>query len=117
MITNNVILAFKTIHYLKNLRKGNKAQIAVKLDMSKTYDKVEWDYLQAIMLKLGFHGDWVKLIMACVTTASYAILVNGEPKGYIHGFKNRTGERTGKGSGSRISGPTGVRPVVEPVTS
>jgi hypothetical protein len=35
----------------------------------------------------------------------------------IHGFKNRTGERTGKGSGSRTSGPTGVGPVVEPVTS
>jgi hypothetical protein len=35
----------------------------------------------------------------------------------MHGFKNRTGERTGKGRGSRISGPTGVRPVVEPVTS
>ena len=34
-----------------------------------------------------------------------------------HGFKNRTGERTGKESGSRTSGPTGVGPVVEPVTS
>jgi serine/threonine protein kinase len=34
-----------------------------------------------------------------------------------HGFKNRTGERTGKGSGSRTSGPTGVGSVVEPVTS
>ena len=34
-----------------------------------------------------------------------------------HGFKNRTGERTGKGSGSRITGPTGVRSVVEPMTS
>jgi hypothetical protein len=44
------------------------------------------------MLKLGFHGDWVKLIMACVTTASYAILVNGEPKGYI---KPKRGLRQG----------------------
>ena len=35
----------------------------------------------------------------------------------LHGFKNRTGERTGKGSGSRTSGPTGVGPVVELVTS
>jgi hypothetical protein len=36
---------------------------------------------------------------------------------YNQGFKNRTGERTGKGSGYRISGPTGVGPVVEPVMS
>jgi hypothetical protein len=37
--------------------------------------------------------------------------------GFLHGFKNRTGERTGKESGSRTSGPTGVGPMVEPVTS
>jgi hypothetical protein len=56
MITDNVIIAFETIHYLKNLRQGNNVQMAAKLDMSKAYDRVEWDYLQAIMLKLGFHG-------------------------------------------------------------
>jgi hypothetical protein len=83
MITDNVIIAFETIHYLKNLRQGNNVQMAAKLDMSKTYDRVEWDYLQAIMLKMGFHPTWVKLIMACVTTATYAIMVNGEPKGYV----------------------------------
>jgi hypothetical protein len=55
MITDNVIIAFETIHYLKNLRNGNNAQMAVKLDMSKAYDRVEWAYLQAIMIKLGFH--------------------------------------------------------------
>jgi hypothetical protein len=40
-----------------------------------------------------------------------------ELRRHTHGFKNRTGEITGKGSGSRTSGPTGVGPVVEPVTS
>jgi hypothetical protein len=83
MITDNVIIAFETIHYLKNLRNGNNAQMAIKLDMSKAYDRVEWDYLQAIMMKLGFHVQWVKLVMECVRSATYSILVNGEPKGYI----------------------------------
>jgi hypothetical protein len=41
----------------------------------------------------------------------------GRTRTHKHGFKNRTGERAGKGSGSRTSGPTGVGPVVEPVTS
>ena len=35
------------------------------------------------MLKLGFHADWVQLIMVCVRTATYAVMVNGEPKGYV----------------------------------
>ena len=83
MITDNVIIAFETIHYLKNLRVGNNAQMAVKLDMSKAYDRVEWNFLEAIMLKLGFHGRWVQLIMVCVTTVSYVIMVNGEPHGYV----------------------------------
>ena len=34
-----------------------------------------------------------------------------------HGFKNRIRKRTGKGSDSRITGPTEVEPVIEPMTS
>ena len=37
MITDNIIIAFETIHYLKNLRSGTNAQMATKLDMSKAY--------------------------------------------------------------------------------
>ena len=83
MISDNIIIAFETIHYLKNLRNGKNAQMVVKLDMSKVYNRVEWDYLQAIMLNLGFHENWVRLIMVCVRTPTYAVMINGEPKGYV----------------------------------
>ena len=62
---------------------GKKDFMAMKLDMSKAYDKMEWCFLEQILLKLGFQESWVALIMKCITTVSYSILVNGEPKGMI----------------------------------
>jgi hypothetical protein len=83
MISDNIMIAFEILHHLKNKRVGKVPQMAVKLDMSKAYDRVEWDYLKKMMLKLGFTARWVALIMECVTSVSYSILVNGEPKGYV----------------------------------
>ena len=57
--------------------------MAIKLDMSKTYDRVKWFYLSSIMEKMGFTEHWISLLMLCVKTMTYSILVNGEPKGRI----------------------------------
>ena len=60
-----------------------KGFMAMKLNMSKAYDKVKWSFLEKILLKLGFRESWMALIMECITTMSYFILLNREPKGMI----------------------------------
>ncbi|XP_023906329.1 uncharacterized protein LOC112018051 [Quercus suber] len=76
-------VAFEMIHHIRNRRKGKKGHMAVKLDISKAYDRVEWEFLQKIMLKIGLLEQWVNLAMETVHIASYSILINGEAKEFI----------------------------------
>ena len=83
LITDNILIAFESLHHMKTNCIAKKGFMALKLDMSKVYDRVEWIFLEKILWKLGFQASWVALIMECITTVSYSILVNGETKGMI----------------------------------
>ena len=83
LITNNTTVAFEVLHKMRNRRKGKKAQMAVKLDISKAYDRMEWCFLEIIMAKLGLNERLIHLAKEIVTTASYSVLINGEPRGHI----------------------------------
>lgn len=54
LITDNVLIAYEMTHYIGSRRQGNTGLAAIKLDMSKAYDRVEWSFLQQMMEKLGF---------------------------------------------------------------
>ena len=82
-ITDNVLVASETMYHISQKRKGKEREMALKLDMSKAYDRVEWRCLEQIMLKLDFTERWVALVMQCISTVMYAILINGVPQGDI----------------------------------
>ena len=83
LITDNVLLSYETLHTMHSRKKGNTGSFALKLDVSKAYDRVEWDFLCGILTKLGFLGHWIRLVMACVSSPSFSILINGKPFGNI----------------------------------
>jgi hypothetical protein len=51
---------------------------AIKLDMMKAYDRIEWPFLEAMLLKIGFPITLMRLIMKCVRSVRFSVKVNGE---------------------------------------
>ena len=56
LISDNVLAAFEIMHSMRQKTIGKVGWMALKLDMSKAYDKVEWGFIEAMMSKLGFFG-------------------------------------------------------------
>ena len=65
LITDNILIAFETLHTMKHYNSSSNGFMALKLDMSKAYDRVEWVFLENVMRKMGFCEQWIGLIMVC----------------------------------------------------
>ncbi|XP_019186577.1 PREDICTED: uncharacterized protein LOC109181280 [Ipomoea nil] len=83
LIMDNIMVAYEMQHFLKRKTQGREGFGALKLDMSKAYDRVEWPLLKSILLKMGFNRRWVDMIMYCVSSAMYYILKDNNEIGLI----------------------------------
>jgi hypothetical protein len=90
-IQDNSIMAHEVLHSLKN-KKGRGGLMAVKIDMEKAFDRMEWSFLFSLMEKLGFSPMWINWIRICITSPSFSILINGSPFGH---FSPKRGLRQG----------------------
>ncbi|CAM8996122.1 unnamed protein product [Rhodiola kirilowii] len=59
-------------------------EASLKLDMAKVYDKMEWDFLDLIMKKLGFAELWVDRVLSLVRSARYCIRVNRDISDFFY---------------------------------
>lgn len=78
MITNNILVTYECFHTIKKKRGGREGLCAIKLDMHKVCDWVEWPFLKGIMLELGFQKTWVDFIMQCVSNVEYRVRFSDE---------------------------------------
>ena len=66
-------------------KKGKKFSFgALKIGMSKAYDRVNWNFLKAVLTTMKFDPKWIRWIMECVSFVSYTLLVNGNLTSTFH---------------------------------
>ncbi|CAA7050644.1 unnamed protein product [Microthlaspi erraticum] len=82
-ISDNVLITHETLLYLKTSKAKVRCYMAVKTDMSKAYDRIEWNFVKKIMERLGFSTKWIQWIMQCLTTVTYCYLINGSAQGHV----------------------------------
>lgn len=83
LIINNILVAYETLRTMNTQMWSKVEFMGLKLDMSKTYDRVEWEFLERMMCRLGFSPRWTQLVMTSVRTVTYSVIVNGNPVGHI----------------------------------
>ncbi|KAF3775227.1 retrotransposable element ORF2 protein [Nymphaea thermarum] len=88
-IQDSFLLNQEIVHIFQN---SKKKAACVKIDLSKAYDRVNWEFLQATLCYLGFHDLWVKKVMMIVTTVKSTLLINGKEGTW---FENKRGLRQG----------------------
>ncbi|GJU60852.1 putative RNA-directed DNA polymerase, eukaryota, reverse transcriptase zinc-binding domain protein [Tanacetum coccineum] len=82
-ISDNILITQELMHNY-HLDRG-PPRCAFKVDIQKAYDTVDWCFLDRILTGFGFHPNMIKWIMACVTSTSFSISINGDIHGYFKG--------------------------------
>lgn len=73
LIQDNSIIVHEAFHYLRNKKTSNKHEVALKMDINKAYDRIEWGFLEGVMLKLNFCTKWTSWIMHCVRSVPFRV--------------------------------------------
>ncbi|KAL9673108.1 hypothetical protein QQ045_029361 [Rhodiola kirilowii] len=76
MIFDNFIIAHEMAHFIRGCKNKKKGYASLKLDMSKSYDRIEWGLLEKILRRMGFSELWIRWIMLCVSTVKYRVKFN-----------------------------------------
>ncbi|XP_060969549.1 uncharacterized protein LOC133036814 [Cannabis sativa] len=84
LISDNIIIAQEVVHSIKLKSKGNSRWMAVKLDMAKAFDRVEWPFIVAILQKFQFPHRFIHLIFACISTATFQFNLNDKVVGNVN---------------------------------
>jgi len=77
------MVAIEVIHFIRTKMRGEDGYVALKLDIIKVYDCMDWDYLKGIMQRMSFNEKWIYWMTMCILFVDSSVLVNNEVVGPI----------------------------------
>ena len=83
LISDNILIAQEMFHGLRTNKSCQNKFMAIKTDMSKAYDRIEWSFIEALLNKMGFDPRWITLMVECISSVQYRVLLNGQLRGLI----------------------------------
>ena len=90
LLIENVLLATELV---KDYHKDSISErCAIKIDISKAFDSVQWSFLLNALTAMQFPIMFIHWIKLCISSASFSVQVNGELAGY---FQSTRGLRQG----------------------
>ncbi|XP_074282783.1 uncharacterized protein LOC141607326 [Silene latifolia] len=82
-IADNIVIAQEILHFINHRSYGKKGMMALKADISKAYDSLNWNFIRGVLSYLNLPDSMVHLIMSIIESVSYEILINGAPMEYV----------------------------------
>lgn len=79
-IAHNVMICQDIVRHYN--RRNVNPSCMIKLDIKKAYDSIEWDFVEEVLEAYGFPKQFVMMVMECIRTPMYSLMINGE----MHGF-------------------------------
>nr|KYP72147.1 LINE-1 reverse transcriptase isogeny [Cajanus cajan] len=89
--SDNIIITQEVIHSM-SYKTGKKGWMAIKIDLEKAYDRLNWTFIKETLTMIGIPLNLVELIWHCISSSSMQVLWNGET---LPEFKPTRGIRQG----------------------
>lgn len=75
--SNNIIIMQEIIHSMKK-KKQKSGFMAIKIDLEKAYDRLNWDFVRDTLEDIGFPSNMINIIWHCISSSLMKVLWNGE---------------------------------------